>query len=58
MNKAVRATKEIIVTGGAIETPKLLMLSGVGPADELNKHKVNQTFCYLFVDAVNNKLLL
>ena len=37
----MRATKEIIVTGGAIETPKLLMLSGIGPADELNKHKVS-----------------
>lgn len=27
--------KEIIISGGSINTPKLLMLSGVGPADQL-----------------------
>ena len=41
VNVAVRARKEIILTGGAIETPKLLMLSGIGPADELAKFKVH-----------------
>ena len=29
--------KEIIVSSGAINTPKLLMLSGVGPKDQLSK---------------------
>jgi len=29
------ATKEVIVCGGAIDTPKLLLLNGIGPADEL-----------------------
>jgi choline dehydrogenase-like flavoprotein len=33
--ETVRAEREIIVTSGAIGSPKLLLLSGVGPADHL-----------------------
>lgn len=33
--RTVRAAKEIIVCGGAYNSPHLLMLSGIGPADEL-----------------------
>ena len=36
----VRATSEILVTSGAIGTPKLMMLSGVGPARHLNDHGI------------------
>jgi len=30
----------VILSGGAVNSPQLLMLSGVGPADELQKHKI------------------
>jgi choline dehydrogenase len=33
--KTAHATREIIVSGGAYNSPQLLMLSGIGPADEL-----------------------
>lgn len=33
--KTLRATKEVILCGGAINSPQLLMLSGVGPATHL-----------------------
>jgi choline dehydrogenase-like flavoprotein len=38
--RSVTATREVIVCGGAIESPKLLMLSGVGPADHLRQHGI------------------
>ncbi|RYY75418.1 MAG: GMC family oxidoreductase [Gammaproteobacteria bacterium] len=38
--KKVFASEEIILAGGAFNTPQLLMLSGVGPAKELEKHGI------------------
>ena len=49
-----KATKEVIVTAGALNTPKLLLLSGIGDPQELKKHhipinvdlpEVGQNFC-------------
>jgi choline dehydrogenase-like flavoprotein len=33
----VRAAREVLLCAGALQTPQLLMLSGVGPADQLQK---------------------
>ena len=32
---AIKAQKDIILSGGAINSPQLLMLSGIGPKDHL-----------------------
>ncbi len=36
--KRAQAGSEVIVAAGAYQTPKLMMLSGIGPEDELKRH--------------------
>jgi choline dehydrogenase len=36
----LRARREVIVAGGAFNSPQLLMLSGIGPAPELRAHGI------------------
>ena len=33
-------TREVLLSGGAINSPQLLMLSGIGPADQLQRHGI------------------
>ena len=35
---------EVLLCGGAINSPQLLMLSGVGPKSELSRHKIPEIF--------------
>jgi len=36
----IRARREVILCAGAFQSPQLLMLSGVGPGDELQRHGI------------------
>lgn len=39
--KEIRVTKEVVVSGGAINSPQILMLSGIGPKDHLEQFKIS-----------------
>jgi 4-pyridoxate dehydrogenase len=40
MPRTVRAEREVLLCGGSINSPQLLMLSGIGAPEELNAHSI------------------
>jgi choline dehydrogenase len=41
--RTARARREVLLSAGALSSPKLLMLSGIGPEEELNPHGITVT---------------
>ena len=39
--QVARAEAEVVLCGGAVNSPQLLMLSGIGPADHLREHGID-----------------
>lgn len=38
----IKAAKEVILSAGSARSPQILLLSGIGPKDELEKHGVRE----------------
>lgn len=40
MRRRALARREVVLSGGAVNTPQLLLLSGIGPTDEVTRHGI------------------
>lgn len=50
--------KEVILSAGPVGTPQILILSGVGPEDQLSDLKVKLKNCWLSFEGLNDYYLL
>lgn len=50
---SVRVKKEVILSAGALNSPQLLLLSGVGPASELRKVGARKALRGLYVRSMS-----
>jgi choline dehydrogenase-like flavoprotein len=50
------ANKEVIVSAGAVSSPQILMLSGIGPKEHLKSNGVRQPTLIAF-DSTNDKII-
>lgn len=53
IGKVARAHREVLLAAGTIGTPKILMLSGLGPAEELERHGIA---CFADLSGVGREL--
>ena len=40
--RTIHAAREVVVSAGALNSPQILMLSGIGPGEELQRHGIRQ----------------
>ena len=38
--RTIRARREVVLSAGALQSPQILLLSGIGPAEELKRHGI------------------
>ncbi|CAG0922072.1 unnamed protein product [Notodromas monacha] len=50
--REVRATKEVVLSAGAVASPAILMRSGIGPQEELRKLKAIHIYIYIYIPYV------
>ena len=52
-DSSARAGREVLRAAGAIQTPQLVMLSGIGPADDLRGYGIDVVGCKARVHGVS-----